>query len=94
MEIEIKEKKENKQVKRLEVTCNIVHSGGRTPSRDEVKKLIAKELGKNEELIAIEYVSSTYGKNESSVYAKIYDDKESMGVEKKYLFNRGKKQEA
>jgi len=44
------------------VTCNILHSGGRTPSRDEVKKLIAKELGKNEELISVEYVSSTYGK--------------------------------
>ncbi len=94
MEIKIDEKKENKLLKRIEVKCRIVHEGVKTSSRAEVKKLLAKELEKNEELISIEYIKSEYGKNESSVYAKIYEDEKSMGVEKKHILEREKKQEA
>ncbi len=91
MEIEIDEKKENKPLKRLEVKCRVIHEGTKTPSREEVKKLLAKELGK--ELISIEYIKSTYGKNESSVYAKVYEDEMSMNIEKRHILERGKKQE-
>jgi len=93
MEIKIDEKRENGLLKRLEVRCHVLHQGMKTPSRDEVKKLLARELGKSEDLISLEYVKSSYGKSESLVYARIYEDEKSMSIEKEHILRRGKKQE-
>lgn len=93
MEIEISERKDNPFLKRIEVRFVVKHEGLKTPSREVVKKLLAKELDKEEGLMALEYIKSEFGKNESRGYAKIYENDESMRIEKSYLFKRGVKEE-
>jgi len=90
VEIEIEDKKDNRYLRRIEVRYKIGHEGGRTPKRGEVKKLLARELEKSENLIAIEFINTEYGKNVSDGYAKIYDDEESMKIEKEHILKRMK----
>ena len=90
MEIEIENKKDNRYLRRIEVRYKINHEGGRTPRRGEVKKLLARELEKSENLIAIDFINTEYGKNVSGGYAKIYDDEESMKIEREHILKRMK----
>ena len=90
MEIEVDDKKDNRYLRRIEVGYRINHEGGRTPRRGEVKKLLARELKKSENLIAIDFINTEYGKNVSGGYAKIYDDEKSMKIEKEHILKRMK----
>ena len=93
MEIEIENRKDNRYLKRIEIKYNICHEGGRTPKREEVKKLLALELKKSENMIIVDSINTKYGKNVSNGYAKIYEDMESMKIEKDHILKRNLKEQ-
>jgi len=71
MEIEILEEKENPFFNRLDLKLIIKHPNGPTPSKDEVKKLIASKYDVKEEQITINYIMGRKGLHEALVKAKI-----------------------
>ena len=74
--IEISERKQNPLLDREVVV--LVVKANRNPSNEEAKKLIAKELKVNEEMIAIKTIGSTYGLNQFDIVAHVYNNKNSM----------------
>jgi small subunit ribosomal protein S24e len=87
MDIKITEQKDNPILKRNEVRFRISFSGP-TPSRKEVKESLCSKLGTDGSLVVIDILKQGYGSPELKGYAKIYADKEAMGIENKYKLER------
>ena len=95
MEIEIVEKKDNPLFQRVEIKFRADHSGEPTPKRLDVRAKLAVQLGVPEELVLIEKLASTYGKQVASGIARAYRSKDQLEeVEPKYLLRRGMLKEA
>ena len=95
MEIEIVEKKDNPLFQRVEIKFKADHSGEPTPKRLDVRAKLAAQLGVPEELVVIEKLASTYGRQVASGIARAYRSKEQLeGIEPKYLLRRGMPKEA
>ncbi len=58
-------------------------------SNEALKEGIAKQLGKDKELIVIKHIYSQYGKKKVEALAYIYDNKEAMKVEPKKKEKKG-----
>lgn len=78
--MKIIKKQENKLLSRIEVKAVIDTNNGSTMKREEVKKMLAKELKVDEKLVIINKVTSYFGKNELNVIAKVYDDEKALGI--------------
>lgn len=74
--LEIKERTKNLTFDREIVTAVI--NSTRTPSKEEVKKLLAAELKADPELIALKGINSSFGKKEFHIQAFIYKNKETF----------------
>ena len=72
MEVEILEKKDNTLLKRTEIEFKIGHPKSTTPKRNEVRDLVATELGAKKESVVIDNLKSTFGKPVTYGYAKVY----------------------
>ena len=95
MEIEIVEKKDNPLFQRVEIKFRADHSGEPTPKRLDVRAKLAAKLGVPEELVVIEKLASTHGRQAASGIARAYGSKDQLeGVEPKYLLRRGMPKEA
>ena len=77
MELEIKNKYENKLLKRAEIDA-ILKFDAATPSNDEVKTKLSAQLGGDKSLVVVDHIYTTFGTHEAKVIAKIYDDKGTM----------------
>jgi len=87
MKIEIKEKKENKLVGRVEVEGKIIFEGA-TPSKDVLKERIAVELKEDKELIVVKEIFTKYSYQEAKFLVFVYENKEikdKMEVMTKHL---------
>lgn len=90
MKVEIVEKKENPLLKRSEIKFRVDHSNAPTPRRLEVRSQLAAQLGVAEELLVIEKLASTSGKQVASGLARAYSSREELEeLEPKYLLERG-----
>ncbi len=78
MELNIADKKEQKLLSRLEVKGKITFSGGATPSSDQVKEAIAKNLGKDAKLIVVKNIYTDYGSASADIMVYVYDDEKKM----------------
>jgi small subunit ribosomal protein S24e len=87
MDIKINEQKENPLLKRKEVRFRVGFSGP-TPSRKEVKESLCSKLGTDGSLVVIDVLEQGYGSQELKGYAKIYMDKDAIGIESKYKLER------
>ncbi|MCY0851825.1 30S ribosomal protein S24e [Thermoplasma acidophilum] len=90
----IKEKRDNPILKRKEIKYVLKFDSSRTPSREEIKELIAKHEGVDKELVIVDNNKQLTGKHEIEGYTKIYADKPSaMLYEPDYeLIRNGLKQ--
>ena len=74
--LEILEKEKNELLDREEITA-IVRSTV-TPSKDQVKKLLASELKSDADLIVLRNIYSKFGEQEFKINAYVYTNKETL----------------
>jgi len=92
MEIKILNKHENPLMNRTEITAEILHQSEPTPKRNDVRKLLAAQLGHEEKLVVITQIDTTFGLK-SKLTASVYKDTAHMEkIEPKYIQGREKGQ--
>ncbi|WP_428083087.1 30S ribosomal protein S24e [Candidatus Hadarchaeum sp.] len=90
MKVEVIKRTENPLLKRVEVEFRIDHAGAPTPRRLEVKSQLAALLGTSEDLLVIERLTSTHGRQMATGVARVYNTREQLeAMEPKYLLKRG-----
>lgn len=95
MKVEIIEKTENPLFKRTEIKFKADHAGEPTPKRLDARAQLAAQLGVAEELIVIEKLASTHGRQAASGIARVYSSREQLeGLEPKFLLKRDMPKEA
>ena len=60
------------------IEVEIAHPGKATPSKDEIKKEIAKTAKAKEDLITIKKIKTDFGSGSSIVTAYVYDSEEDL----------------
>ncbi len=89
MELEIENEKENKLFNRRELTVRLYHEGISTPDRKTVRNRVADLTGFAKGKVIIQSIKSTYGKDESVVEVKLYENKEdAYEYESKHILER------
>lgn len=92
MEIKILNKHENLLLNRTEIDAEISHINEATPKRNDVRKLLAAQLGAEEALTIIKKIEPVFG-NKSKLRVTIYKDaKQLEKIEPKYIIGREKGQ--
>ncbi|AKA49378.1 30S ribosomal protein S24 [uncultured archaeon] len=76
-ELKIEETRDNKLLKRKEIRYKVLFGNESTPKREQIRDLLAKNLGVNKELIIVDNNVQQSGKHEMNGYSKVYSDKES-----------------
>lgn len=95
MEVEILEKTENPILRRIEVKFRVDHKGGPTPRRLDVRSQLASKLNVDEELVVIERIKSSHGRQLASGIARAYATREQLeALEPEHLLKRGIPKEA
>ncbi len=72
--MEIIEKKENPLMGRDELKLDL--ESVKNPSFDEVAKIIAEKMSKDEESIVVDLIKANFGSSTFRVHAKVYHSKE------------------
>ena len=73
MKISILEEKPNPFLRRKELRVEISHPSSATPSKEELRRELARLKGVEEEKIRIDYIFSKKGKGESFAKVKIQE---------------------
>ncbi len=90
MEVEVSEQKENKLLKRKEITAHVEH-GGATPKIEDVRQALVEKLGVKPELLVVLKVAQEAGKKRVNVSARLYSKNEDMvRTEPNYILVRNK----
>ena len=79
MEMNILKERETPLLSRKRYTLEITKEGP-TPSRKEIRDLVATKVKANKELTVIKHVYPRYGVQKARIIAHIYDTKEEMVV--------------
>ena len=72
MEIKIESSKENALLDRRDITFSLAHAGETTPSRTQVRQLVATQIGTKTENIVVVQMKSEYGRGVSNGTARAY----------------------
>ena len=89
MEIQIQENKENALLDRREILFTLRHDGETTPSRVQVRQLLASQIGTRTENVVIESMQSEYGRGASRGVARAYKTVDAArGTERAHLLKR------
>ena len=87
--MQIKERKENKILNRVEISFSWKHDKKSTPSRKEIMDLVQNlEPGANRDLIVVKDCSTRFGQPLTTGTAYIYDSAEAMAVEPGFIHKR------
>ena len=78
LNIEIKNKKDNILLSRIEVEATVSFNKKATPSTEEVKGALSKELEVEKDLIIIKGIKSSFGKTTAEVLAYQYLSKDDI----------------
>lgn len=79
MNIEIVDRKENALLERVEVRFRVLHENAATPKRDEVREKLAGLLSTKKNNVVVDSMASSFGKQVTSGYARVYPSTEKMG---------------
>lgn len=89
MEIKIESQKENALMGRKEITFSLRHDGETTPSRVQVRQLVAGEIGTKTENIVVDQMASEYGLGSTRGTARAYKSAEAArATERVHLLKR------
>lgn len=89
MEIEIENEKQNELLHRRELQSRIYHDGESTPTIKQVKDRVADLVGESKGNIIVKKIDSKFGKGESIVDSRIYENEEDIKkYEPKYSLKR------
>lgn len=77
MEIEIEGRHKNILLHREELNFEILNAV-KTPSREEVRKKLAAQMGVNEELVIVDEIEHEFGSTRVYGFAKKYDSAEEL----------------
>lgn len=93
VKIEIEKERDNVLLKRKELWCRVSFDNESTPTREQIKDMVAKNFGADRALVVVDNSHQETGKHQAKSYVKIYKDKESaMLYEPDYeLFRNGLK---
>lgn len=72
MELKIVSNKENALMGRKEIVFTLRHEGETTPSRVQVRQLLASEVGSKTENVVIDAMESEYGRGQTRGTARAY----------------------
>ena len=87
MQVNVKDKKENKALGRQEITCAISFEKA-MPSRKDLREAICTATGISPELLVIVSSKGGFGERHGIVLVHAYANKEALSVEKRYLLVR------
>lgn len=91
MELDIKNKRENALLNRIEVNFVLHHPNSPTPKRENVREELSKTMKVPKDRVVVDHMKSSFGVHDTKGYAKIYPSKEeAMKVEREYLLKRNK----
>ncbi len=91
MELKILEKRENSLLHRVEVKFMVSHPKGKTPSREDVRNLLAVNLNAEKDRVILQHMHTLYGSNDTTGYAKVYESVEhAKKIEPDYILLRNK----
>ncbi len=91
MELKMIEKKENPLLHRVEVQFEVAHPQSKTPSRDEVRNLLAANLNADKNRVILDKIETPFGSTVTRGFAKIYDNVENAKkIEPEYVLIRNK----
>jgi small subunit ribosomal protein S24e len=91
MDMEILEKKQNPLLNRQEIRFKVLHPKEATPNRDSARDKIAQMHNVKNEQVIVDALDTTFGKSETTGYAKIYPSKdEAMKNERDYHLVRNR----
>ena len=89
MEIKIQENKENALLDRREIVFTLRHDGETTPSRSQVRQLVASQIGTKTENVVVESMQSEYGRGATRGVARAYKSADAArGTERTHLLKR------
>ena len=89
MEIQIRENKENALLDRREIVFTLRHDGETTPSRVQVRQLLASQIGTKTENVVIDVMESEYGRGASRGTARAYKSADAArGIERTHFLKR------
>jgi small subunit ribosomal protein S24e len=89
MELKIVSNKENALMGRKEIVFTLRHEGETTPSRVQVRQLLASEVGSKTENVVIDSMESEYGLGKTTGTARAYKSAdEARKTERVHLLKR------
>ena len=92
MELKIISKEEKPLLLRTEITAEVFFDG-KTPSKDEVKKAVLKEVKVDESFIVIKKIRVYFGVKKATITAYVYNNKGDMEkIEPKKKEKKGKEE--
>ena len=77
MELKIINKKADPLLSRIKVEAELTFDKG-TPSNAEVRSMLSKDLGKDEKLIVVKNIYTTYGLTKATNLSYIYENEEAL----------------
>jgi len=77
MNVKILEQKQEPLLSRTVITADLTFEGA-TPSKEEVKKVIASQTKADEKLLIIKKITTRYGSTKAQASAYLYDSEEEM----------------
>jgi len=69
---------ENKVLNRRELVLRIHHAGARTPTRDEVRRIVSSMFSAPQNLVIVKNLRTIAGTNVTEAHVHIYRDEETL----------------
>jgi ribosomal protein S24E len=91
MEINIQKRTRNPLLNREEITC-FINFDQVTPSREEIREAVAKEVMAKKEFVVINKIKQLHGTKQIRIKLRVYNSAKEMEIEPSYKLKRGIKE--
>ena len=89
MDVKITQRKDNALMARKDIVFQVAHAGETTPSRTQVRQLVASQVGTKTENVVIESMETEYGIGRTAGIARAYKSaEEARKTERTHLLKR------
>ncbi|MHB1261762.1 MAG: 30S ribosomal protein S24e [Thermoplasmatota archaeon] len=89
MDVKITQQKDNALMARKDIRFQVAHAGETTPSRTQVRQLVAAQVGTKTENVVIESMETEYGIGRTAGTARAYKSSdEARKTERTHLLKR------